>query len=154
MKQNYLWISELIWWTGSALFAMAIVWPYYPELIVKVPFLLPNIILTILFIQCLRLTFLFKQSPLPRFRWLIYVLIFAFIPISMYAIRHYSEMSRFFESSTWMHSFSYLLTLTEKSELASYIKTEFTLIAVVAFIAGFTLSGRMVSASWSMMYKK
>src|SRR5690606_38987604 len=132
MRNTYIWISELVWWTGSILIAVAIIWPFYPALIVQVPFLLPNIILVILMVQCLRLTFFLRQSLLSQMRWLIYVLTFAFIPISLYTIIRYSEMSDFFENSSWVHSFSYLLTLTEKSNLAAYIRTEFTWIAVIA----------------------
>ncbi len=151
MRQKYLWISELIWWIGSLLIAMVVIWPYYSKLIVEVPFLIPNIILVILMIQCLRLTFFLEHSPFPAHRWLIYLLTFAFIPICMYTINHYSHMSRFFESSSWMHSFSYLLTLTEKSDLAVYIRTEFTWIAVTAFISGIAFSGRMIATSWRLM---
>ena len=151
MKKKYIWISELIWWIVSALIAVAVVWPYYPALIVEVPFLVPNMVMIVLMIQCIRLTFFLRQSPWPSFRWMIFVLNFAFIPFSMYVIKHYSGMSQFFESSSWMHSFSYLLTLTEKSDLASYIRTEFTFVSVVAFISGFSFSSRMVVASWRIL---
>lgn len=151
MRQKYLWITEILWWIGSLIIGVSIVLPYYPKLIVEVPFLIPNIVLVVLMIQCLRLTFFLNQSPFPAHRWMIFTLTFAFIPICMYTINHYSHMSQFFESSSWMHSFSYLLTLTEKSVLASYIRAEFTLIAVIAFISGITFSGRMVVTSWRLL---
>src|SRR5690606_5553063 len=82
----------------------------------------------------------------------IFPLTFAFIPVCMYAIREYSTMSQFFNtSSSWMHSFSYLLTLSEKSELADYIRTEFTWCAVIAFIGGLALSGKMIVVSWQIL---
>lgn len=154
MRQKYLWITEIVWWIGSLIIGMVIVLPYYPKLIVEVPFLIPNIVLVVLMIQCFRLTFFLKQSPLPAHQWMIFTLTFAFIPICMYTINHYSQMSQFFESSSWMHSFSYLLTLTEKSVLASYIRTEFTLIAVMAFVSGITFSGHMVVTSWRLLGRR
>jgi len=154
MQNTYIWISELLWWTGSFILAVAIILPFYPELIVEVPFLVPNIILVILMVQCFRLTFFLRQSPLPQMPWIIFALTFAFIPVCLYAIKHYSEMSDFFENSNWVHSFSYLLTLTEKSKLAAYIRTEFTWIAVMAFISGLTFSGRMIGASWRILNKR
>ncbi|MBY5958024.1 hypothetical protein KUV50_07780 [Membranicola marinus] len=151
MKQKYLWITELIWWVGSLIIGVAIIWPYYPKLIVKVPFLIPNIVLVILMIQCFRLTLFLKRSPFPAHPWTIYMSSFAFIPICIYVVNQYSQMSQFFESSSWMHSFSYLLTLSEKSTLAVYIRTEFTLVAVVAFISGISFSGRMILTSWRFL---
>lgn len=152
MQHKYIWISELLWWVGSILLAIAIIWPYYPALIVEVPFLAPNIILVVLAVQCLRLTLLMRQSVLARSRWIIFLLTFAFIPVCMYAIKEYSTMSQFFNTSaTWMHSFSYLLILSEKSEIASYIRTEFTWFTVIAFISGITMSGRMILASWRIL---
>lgn len=155
MQQNYIWISELVWWIGSLLLAIAVIWPYYPALIVDVPFLLPNVILIILAVQGIRLTFLLHQSVFGQYKWLIFILNFSFIPICMYAIQQYSVMSQFFTTSaSWMHSFSYLLTLTEKSKIASYIQAEFTWSAVAAFIAGLAVSGRMVVASWTILSQR
>lgn len=154
MRQKYLWFTEVVWWIGSLIMAMMVIWPYYPELIVQVPFLVPNIVLVVLMVQCFRLTFFLNRSPFPAYRWLIYLLTFAFIPISMYVVNHYSHMSQFFESSTWMHSFSYLLTLSEKNDLAEYIRVEFTMIAVIAFISGISFSGRMIATSWRFLGRR
>lgn len=152
MQLTYIWTLEFVWWIGSLLLAVAVVWPYYPSLIVEVPFLIPNIILIIVAVQGIRLTFLLRQSIFGQNKWIIFLLTFAFIPVCMYAIQQYSVMSQFFNTSaSWMHSFSYLLTLTEKSEIASYIRTEFTWCAVAAFISGITVSGRMVVASWRIL---
>ncbi len=152
MQNKYIWISEILWWTGSVLAGIVVVWPYYPALIVEVPFLVPNLILVVLAIQCFRLTFLLRLSVFALNRWIIFLLCFAFIPIGMYAVRQYSEMSQFFTtSSNWMHSFSYLMTLSEKSELASYIRIEFTWCAVIAFMAGIAMSGKMFVTSWRIL---
>lgn len=155
MQKKYLWISELVWWTASVLVAVVLILPYYPSLIVDVPFLIPNVILVVLGIQSLRLTLFLGLSPFSLSRWAIFPLTFAFIPVCMYAIREYSTMSQFFNtSSSWMHSFSYLLTLSEKSELAAYIRTEFTWCAVIAFIGGLAMSGKMVVVSWQILSGK
>ena len=155
MQQKYIWLSEFLWWLGSILAAIAIVWPYYPALIVDVPFLIPNVILVVLAVQCFRLTFLLHQSVFALNRWFIFLLTFAFIPVCMYAIKEYSEMSQFFNtSSSWMHSFSYLLTLTEKSEIASYIRIEFTWCAVITFISGIVMSGKMFVTSWRILSRR
>lgn len=152
MQKKYLWIAELVWWAVSLLVAGVLISPYYSELIVDVPFLIPNVILIVLGIQCLRLTLFLRFSPFSLSRWSIFPLTFAFIPVCMYAIREYSTMSQFFNtSSSWMHSFSYLLTLSEKSELADYIRTEFTWCAVIAFIGGLALSGKMIVVSWQIL---
>lgn len=155
MQRRYIWISEVVWWLASLLLAVAIIWPYYPALIVDVPFLIPNIILVVIAVQGIRLTFLLRQSIFAQSQWLIFPLTFTFIPVCMYAIKQYSIMNQFFTTSaSWMHSFSYLLTLTEKSEIAAYIRTEFTWCAVAAFMAGISVSGRMILASWRILGKK
>lgn len=154
METRYLWILEIIWWVGSLLLAFMIVLPYFSDLIVQVPFLVPNIILTVVLIQCLRWTFMLRQSILSRHKWVVYFASFAFIPISLYALRHYTITRQFFENSDWIHSFSYLMSVSQKSELSSYILMEFTFISVSAFIAGFAFSGRMVVASWRIINKR
>jgi len=152
MKLVYLWILELVWWIGAFLIAIILIWPYYPHLIVDVPFLIPNIILTLLTVLGVRLTFMPEQSIWGQNRWAIFTLTFAFIPICIYAVKQYSIMNQYFTTSaSWMHSFSYLLTLTEKSDIAAYIKTQFTWCAVAAFFSGISMSGRMILSSWKII---
>lgn len=148
MNIRYLLIFEGLWWCFSLLVAGLAIYPYYSYLITDVPFLIPNIIMAVIMVHCIRHIFFFKQSFLGNSKVLVYLLNFTFIPVCLYVVRHFSEMRIFFDDSSWIHSFSYLLTLTEKSHLATYIKTQFTFIAVTTFISGIWVSVLFVIASW------
>lgn len=151
---RYVLISEVVWWCLSFLLAFAVVYPYYPDLIVKTPFLIPNIVMVIVTIQCLRHIFFFRQSLLGNSGWMIYFIPVIVVPLVVYVIRHFNAMALFFDDTRWIHSFSYLLSVSEKSKLAKYIKTQFTFMAVATVVSGAGLSIRFMVASWRRMNKR
>ena len=60
----------------------------------------------------------------------------------------------FFETTTWIHSFAYVLNLNEKRDLSQYVKTEFTIISVATFILAIVLSLRLIVALWRKVNNK
>lgn len=151
---RYILISEVVWWCLSFLLALALVYPYYPDLIVETPFLIPNIIMIVLMVQCLRHIFFFRQSLLGNSGWLIYFIPLTIVPLFIYVVRQFNHMAVFFDDTRWIHSFSYLLSVAEKSKLANYIKTQFTFVAVATIISGIGLSIRFMIASWRQANKR
>src|SRR5690625_5722719 len=91
--------------------------------------------MAVLLVQYLRHIFFFRQSLLGNSGWLIYVIPFTVVPLIVYMIRNFNEMALFFDDTRWIHSFSYLLTISEKSQLAKYIKSQFTFMTVATIIS-------------------
>lgn len=151
---RYILILELVWGAISALLAFAVVYPYYPNLIVETPFFIPNVVMAVLLVQYLRHIFFFRQSLLGNSGWLIYFIPFTVIPLIVYMIRNFNEMAHFFDDTRWIHSFSYLLTITEKGQLAKYIKSQFTFMTVATIISSIGFSVRFMIASWRQVNKK
>src|SRR5699024_3599790 len=92
---RYILISEVVWWCLSFLLALALVYPYYPDLIVETPFLIPNIIMIVLMFQCLRHIFFFRQSLLGNSGWLLYFIPLTIVPLFIYVVRQFNHMAVF-----------------------------------------------------------
>ncbi len=154
MGSKIIWAVELFWWVVSILTGIVLVLPYYDVMIDTVPFMVPNIIISILMVQCLRHIFFLRYSLLGSRKWIMIPFVFVSIPICFYTIRHYSFMMLFFETSTWGHHFSYLLNANEKMDLSKYIITEFRIISVTTIVLAIILSFRLMVALWRLINRK
>ncbi|WP_236973708.1 hypothetical protein [Membranihabitans maritimus] len=154
MSKKHIFYMEVLWLVVSLLVPVVLIFPYYGEMIDSVPFLLPNFIIGFLLVQTLRHIFFLPQSLLGNSGWGMVPFVFSSIPICIYIIRQMSLVNLFFETTTWIHSFSYVLNLNEKRDLSQYVKTEFTIISVATFILAIVLSLRLIVALWRKVNNK
>lgn len=148
MSNTRIWIVEIFWWIVGMVLAGCLIYPYYKEAITNLPFLVPNVIITLLMVQCIRYIFFLRESYLSRSIVSMIPLVFVSIPIIFYTIRHYSFTMLFFETNSWVHNFSYILNANEKMDLSGYIMTQFRIISVSTIVLAIIMSFRMMVGIW------
>lgn len=144
-------LMELIWWTITALVVCAVmypIWPYFDGF----PVLQDNILFIVVFITLTRYIFLLEYTFLAKVKYLKVFLVLIATPCIFYLVEHHQA----FQTNLDNIGPEYITRGVEDAkvlEMASYIKSEFTLFAVGSIIAALAFPIRMIVSVWRQINK-
>lgn len=144
-------LLELTWWAITAVIVCAVMFPIWPN-IDNFPVWKENIMFIVVFVTLTRYMFLLKYTFLAHMKWLKVVFVLIATPFIFYLIENHQA----FQTNLDNIGPEYITKGVEDSrvlEMASYIKSEFTLFSVGSIIAAIAFPFRMIISVWRQINK-
>ena len=144
-------LMELTWWAVTALVACAVMYPIWPY-IDGFPVLQDNLLFIVVFITLTRYIFLLEFTFLAKIKYLKVFLVLISAPCIFYLVEHHQA----FQTNLDNIGPEYITVGVEDKkilEMASYIKSEFTLFAVGSIVAAILFPIRMIVSVWRQINK-
>jgi hypothetical protein len=142
---------ELTWWLITALIVGAVIYPIWPYLD-GFPVLSDNIMFVVVFITLTRYIFLLENTFLARLKYLKVLFVLVATPFIFFLV----EQHQAFQTNLDNIGPEYITKGVEDAkvlQMASYIKSEFTLFAVGSIVAAAVFPLRMIVSVWRQINK-
>ncbi|HHH50728.1 MAG TPA: hypothetical protein ENK52_07100 [Saprospiraceae bacterium] len=143
--------AEITWWLLTATIVFGVLYPISSSLD-NYPFFQVNVIFIIVFITLTRYVFLLKHSFFAHFNFLKIILGIVSVPLIFYLIEHIIDFQIFLDE-VGLESFMKYKSLSWRTSMASYIRSEMLLFGVASVIIAIIFPFRMMLSVWRQYNK-